>query len=165
MAAEKTFDGLAFVGTAGAAVMRFEFEAVENRRIVTGGNHHAANRAQLFDREGNRRRGCRFRRENNLKTVASQDLGGSLGETVGEKPAIKTDNDNGLASVEFGIRNSEFGVPIVCGGLRDARDVYKVEILRDDRAPAVRAEFDLSHAESLAQEPSPAKRRRFARLA
>ena len=29
--------------------------------------------------------------------------------------------------------------------LRDASDVFKVEIFRDNRAPAVRAEFDLSH--------------------
>jgi hypothetical protein len=35
--------------------------------------------------------------------------------------------------------------------LRDARVIGEVEILRDDRAPAVRAEFDCCHARSLAE--------------
>ena len=33
----------------------------------------------------------------------------------------------------------------------DERDILKGKILRDDRAPAVRAEFDLSHAQSLVE--------------
>jgi hypothetical protein len=44
-----------------------------------------------------------------------------------------------------------FGFPIVRRCLRDERDILKGKILRDDRAPAVRAEFDLSHAESLVE--------------
>ena len=36
-----------------------------------------------------------------------------------------------------------FATPIIRRRLRDAGDVRKGEILRDYRAPAVRAEFDL----------------------
>ncbi len=164
VAAEKTLDGLAFVGAAGAAVIRFEFEAVENRRIMAGGNHHAAGRAQMFDRKGNRRRGRRLRREDDLETVAGQDFGGSSGETVGEKPAVKANDNLQFISEDCGLWTVDCGLPIICGGLGDARDVREIEILRDDCAPAVRAEFDGCHAPSLAQAPSPAKHRRLARL-
>ena len=151
IAAKKILDGLAFVGTAGAAVIRFEFEAVENRRIVAGGNHHAADRAQVFDGKGNRRRGRRLRCEDDLKTVAGKNISGGLGKAVGEKPAVKTDHHFQFTSEDFRTPHSTLRLPVVCGGLRDARDVREIKILRDDRAPAVRAEFDLSHAESLAQ--------------
>ena len=78
---------------------------------------------------------------------------------VGEKPAVVADDDFRLAPENFGFRISDFGFPEVRRGLRDARDVGKGEIFRDDRAPAVRAEFDLCHAQSLV------KRRFFAKPA
>ena len=42
-----------------------------------------------------------------------------------------------------------FGAPEIRRRLRDARDIGKGKILRDDRAPAVRAEFDLRHGKKL----------------
>ena len=124
---QKTFDGLARFGIAGAAVIRLEFEAVENRRIVAGGNHHAADGAQMFDGEGNRRRRRRFRREDDLKIVAGQNFGGDLREAVGEKPAVIADDGFQFTSKDFRLRTSDFRLPIVRRRLRDARDIGKVK--------------------------------------
>ena len=120
---QKTFDGLARFGIAGAAVIRLEFEAVENRRIVAGGDHHAADGVQMFDGKGNRRRRRRLRREDDLKTVAGQNLGGDLREAVGEKAAVIADDDFQFTPEDFGFPISDFGFPIVRRRLRDARDV------------------------------------------
>ncbi len=143
---QKTFDGLAFFRTAGAAVIRLELEAVENRRIVAGGDHHAADGVQMLDGKGNRRRRRRLRREDDLKIVSGKNFRRDLRETVGKKPAVVADDDFQFMFEDFGLWVLNFRFPIVRRGLRDARDICKSEILRDDRAPAVRAEFDLRHA-------------------
>ena len=101
MRSRKTFDGLAGFRIAGAAVERFEFEAVENRRIVAGGNHHAADGVLGLDGKGNRRRRRRLRREHDLKTVAGQNFGGGLRKAVGKKPAVKADDDFQFAPENF----------------------------------------------------------------
>jgi hypothetical protein len=46
----------------------------------------------MFDGEGNRRRRRRLRRENDLKTVAGQNLGGDLSEAVGKEAAVLADD-------------------------------------------------------------------------
>ena len=45
-----------------------------------------------------------------------------------------------------------FRFPEVRHRLRDPRDVREIEILRDDRSPAVRSKFDGCHPRSLAKE-------------
>ena len=53
IAVEKTFDGPARFRIAGTAVVRLEFEAIEDGRIVAGGDHHAADGALRLDGERN----------------------------------------------------------------------------------------------------------------
>jgi len=72
--------------------------------------------------------------------ISGENFGGGLRETVGEKPAVKPDNDFSFRA-GFGM-----GAPEIRRCLGDARDIGKREVFRDDRAPAVRAEFDLCHA-------------------
>ena len=72
--------------------------------------------------------------------IAGENLGGDLREPVGKKTPVIADNN-----FVFRFPLSAFRFPIVRRRLRDARDVGKREIFRDDRAPAVRAEFDLCH--------------------
>ena len=93
--------------------------------------------------------GDRFRGEDDLKTIPGQNFGGDLREAVGEKPAVKTDDNFGCEPVNFGLGICDFGLPIIRRGLGDARHVGKVEILCNDRAPAIRAEFDLCHKRRL----------------
>jgi hypothetical protein len=86
-----------------------------------------------------------------LKIVPRKNLRRRLPEPVGEKPAVVADDD-------FAFRAGDrICAPKIRRRLCDARDVGKVEILRNDRAPAVRAEFDLCHPSSLAQRPLSAK--------
>ena len=139
--------------------MRLELEAIEAGRIVAGGDHHAADGAEIFHGEGNARRRRRFRREDDLEIVSGKNFGGNLRKTVGEKTAVVADNDFRLAPENFRFGISNFGFPEICRGLRDAGDVGKGKIFRDDRAPAVRAEFDLCHAQSLSKKFFHAKRR------
>jgi hypothetical protein len=70
---------------------------------------------------------------------------------VREKPAVVADDGFQFASENCGLGILNFGSPIVRRCLRDECDILKGKILRDDRAPAVRAEFDLSHTESLVE--------------
>ena len=53
IAVEKTFDDPARFRIAGTAVVRLEFEAIEDGWIVAGGDHHAADGALRLDRERN----------------------------------------------------------------------------------------------------------------
>ena len=106
---------------------------------MAGGDHDAADGALRLDSERNRRRRRRFRREYDLKVISSKNFRGSLPKPVGEKTAVKPDND---FSFRAGFR---VGAPEIRRRLRDARDIGKRKIFRDDRAPAVRAEFDLRH--------------------
>ena len=140
MAAQEAFNRLARFRIARTAVIRLEFETVENRRIVAGGNHHAADGAQIFDGERNRRRRRRFGREHDLKMISGQDFGGDLRKPVGKKTPVIADNN-----FVFRFPLSAFRFPIIRRRLCDARDVGKSEIFRDDRAPAVRAKFNLCH--------------------
>ena len=80
-----------------------------------------------------------------MKIVSGKNFRGDLGKSVGEKPAVVADDNFQFTSENFGLRTSDFRLPIVRRGLRDARDIGKREILRDDRAPAVRAEFDVAY--------------------
>ena len=48
---QETFNRLARFRIARTAVIRLELEAVENGRVVAGGNHHAADGAQVFHGE------------------------------------------------------------------------------------------------------------------
>ena len=57
--------------------------------------------------------------------------------TFGSRPKIS----------DLGFRTSDFQK--IGRGLRDPGNVVKGKIFRDDRAPAVRAEFDLAHGDNL----------------
>ena len=143
---QKAFHLPAFLRPAGSAKIGFEFEAIKDRRIMAGGDHDPADRAQVADREGNAGGGRGLGREDDLIIVAGENLGGDAGEAVGKKATIITDHDFRLALEKLGFRISDFGFPKGRRRLGDARDIFKSEILRDDRAPAVCAEFDLAHA-------------------
>jgi hypothetical protein len=58
--------------------MGFQFVAVENRRIVAGGDHHAAEGAEIFHGEGNARRRRRLRRKDDFKIISGKNFGGDL---------------------------------------------------------------------------------------
>ena len=62
--------------------MGLEFEAVENRRIVAGGDHHPADGAKIFHGERNGRRWRRLRGENDFETISGKNFGGDPGKTV-----------------------------------------------------------------------------------
>ena len=110
VAVHKTFNGLTGGRVAGAAVERFELEPVENRRVMAGGDHHAAHGALRLDGEGNRGRRRRLRCEHNLKTISGKNFSGGPGKTVGEKPAVETDDNfhSYPKTSDFGFRTSDF---------------------------------------------------------
>ena len=105
---QATFNGLARFRIARTAVIRLELEAVENRRIVAGGNHHAADGAQIFDGERNRRRRRRFGRKDDLKMISGENFGRELCKSVGEKPAVIADDDFSLLQRLSDFRLSDF---------------------------------------------------------
>ena len=86
-----------------------------------------------------------------MKIISGENLGGDLRKPVGKKTPVIANNDFEFVPKDFGLGTLDFRLPEIRRGLRDARDVGKSKIFRDDRAPAVRAEFDLCHAQSLAQ--------------
>ena len=120
--------------------MRLQLEAIERGWIVAGGDHHPAGRPPGLDRVGNRRGGRRLVRQHDLIPVCREDLGGAPAELIGEKAAIVADDDRAPGAWD------RVGLPVIRGGLGDAFQVGEGEILRDDRAPAVGAELDLTHA-------------------
>ena len=126
-----------------AAEVRLEFEPVERRRIMAGRNHHAAHRLLRLHRVGNRRRGRGTIGQQNLKAVRKKNFCRAPGELVGKKTPVVTHHHLLLRPCDW------IGGPIVRRRLRYARNIGKSEILRDDRTPAVRSEFDLSHEQSV----------------
>ena len=113
---------------------------------VVGLGPFAANGVQMLDGERNRRRRCRLRCEDDLETVPSENFRRGLREFVRKKSAVETNNDFWLAPEDFRFGICDFRLPKIRRRLRDARDVREGKILRDDRAPAVRAKFDVVHA-------------------
>ena len=103
IAVEKTFDGPARFGIAGAAIVRFELEPIEDWRVMTGGNHHPADGMQIFNGERNRRRWRRLRRENDLKAVARENFRRCLGKFVREQPPVVTDDNFQFMPEDFGL--------------------------------------------------------------
>ena len=86
-----------------------------------------------------------------MEIISGENFRRRSRELVRKKSAIKADDDFAFRAGD-GIR-----APKIRRRLRDARDVRKRKILRDDCAPAVRAEFDLCHAPSLAKDSLYAK--------
>src|SRR5437016_13433309 len=88
IAIQETFNSLASRWLGRAAVIRFELEAVEARRIVTGGNHYAADRSLLLDRQRDRRGRSRLRGQHDAKAVARKHVRSALAECVRAKTPI-----------------------------------------------------------------------------
>ena len=127
-----------------SAVMRLEFESVEARRIMAGGDHDAADGVLGLDGERHRRCRSRFRRQHHPEAVAGQNLGRRLGEPIREKAAVVAHN-NLVGGARDGICP-----PIIRRRLRHAGDVGKGEIFGDHCAPAVCSEFDVRHGQRFA---------------
>src|SRR6185436_13734167 len=115
--------------------MGLQLEAIEDRWIVAGRDHHATNGLLRLDRKRNGRRWRRRGRENDLKAVLRHYGGGRFSESVREKAAVVA-NNNFL----FSSRN-RIGVPIICRRLCNASDICKSEFLRDDCTPSIRPEL------------------------
>ena len=133
------FDALTNDRLGGAAIMRLQFETIKHGRIVTGGNHYAADGAQGFDgkRDGRRRR--RHGSQRDLEAVTGEDLRRPGRELVREKSPIVTDHGPLLRSL------NGRGIPIIRRGLGHAFHVLERKILGDDRPPAVGSKPDLPH--------------------
>ena len=116
--------------------MGLDFIAVENGRIMAGGDHDAASRLALFDSKRNRGRGRRAVGKDGLKAVVGEDLGGAPSELIGEKAAVEADDDRFVGAW------GRLLVPEVRRGLDGAVEVVEGKILRDHRAPAIGAKFN-----------------------
>ena len=150
-AIEKALHGLAGGRVAGSAVIRFEFEAVKDGGIVTGGNHHAADGALVFHRKGDRGCGCRHGRQHHLEIICGKHLRGAPAELIREKAAVIADDDSFLGT------GRRMRAPIISRGLGNTGDIGEGKILSNNRTPTVRAKFDLNHSKSLAEEKPAAK--------
>ena len=120
--------------------MRLELEAVKDRRIVAGGNHHAANGAPVFHGKRYRRRRGRVGGQNDLEVVARENLSGPSAELVGEKPSVIADDDFFLCA------DHRICAPVVGRGLSDTLDIGERKILSNNGPPAVGSELDLHRA-------------------
>src|ERR1041385_972486 len=76
------FDCLAGFRVARTAVVRFELEPIESRRIVARRDHHPADGPLVLGRVGNRRRGRRLSRQHDLKAVAREDFRRTVTEAI-----------------------------------------------------------------------------------
>ena len=74
-----------------------------------------------------------------MKIVAGEDFRRALRELVRKETPVKANDDFSLRA------GDRICAPKIRRRLRHAPDIGKGKILRDDRAPAVRSEFDLSH--------------------
>jgi hypothetical protein len=64
------------------AEVRLEFESIEPRRIMAGGDHHSTHGPQLLHGIRNSRGRRRCIRENGVNSVARQDFGRALGKAI-----------------------------------------------------------------------------------
>ena len=70
---------------------------------MAGGHVDAADGLAVAYGVGNDRRGRVAIAEERLESVAREHLGGGQGKFATQKPGVMTQNDNGLAPVEFGV--------------------------------------------------------------
>src|SRR5262249_47786356 len=128
---------LAGGGFRGATVMGFEFETIKNRGVMACRDHHPANGALLLYGKGNGGRWGRRWSEHHLVAVPGDNLSSASPKPVRKKPSVVTDNPT-----PFGAWH-RVCTPVIGRRLGNAFDVPKREILRDDRPPTVRPEFNL----------------------
>src|SRR5439155_21608828 len=116
--------------------MRLEFEAVEGRRIMAGGNHDPAHRGLCLDRVRNGRSRNRPIGQGHCKTIAGKYFCRAARKLIREKTPVVADDDF------FSSVGDRVAAPEISRGLRDALDVSKSEILGNDRPPAIGPEFN-----------------------
>ena len=103
---------------------------------MAGGDHHAANGMLVFNGVRHRRRGRWAGSQDYLEAVAREHLSRALAKSVREEAPVVPDDDP-LFGARHRVRR-----PVFSRRLRDARDISKGKLVRDDRPPTVRAEFD-----------------------
>jgi len=116
-----------------------QFETVECRRIVAGGDHHSADGLERLDRERDRRRRSRSRSVTTSKTVSGENLGGPAAKLIGKKPCDRSRQRPSSLYRARGWSSSKLRRP------EPRAKVGEVKCLGDDRPPSVCAEFNLSH--------------------
>ena len=121
-------------GRQGGAAGGADLEAVVAGRIVAGGDHHGARRADTGDAERGDGRGARTVDEKGRDAGGGQDLGCRAGELGRSEPAVVADDD---AVFPRPLAAHEVGEP-----LGHAPHVGKRVFVRNARAPAVRPEPD-----------------------
>ena len=129
------FDELRLLWQRGPAEGGLEFEAVVARCVVAGGDHHPSGSLFVDDGVGDGRGRGVGAGEVGDDAVAGQDAGHLGRVAVGEEAGVETDDDLWRAVAGF----IQY---IVSDGLGHQPQVGKSEGVRDDGAPAVRAEFD-----------------------
>ncbi len=131
---EVGLDGADDGGRAGAAVARLVLDAVPLWRVMAGGDHDAAGVFALADSEGEGGRGGDFVGEGDGDAGVAEDFSDDLGEGARAEAGVIGDGDagRGVFLLEDVVRD---------GGGGDA-DVGEGEVVGDDAAPAVGAEFD-----------------------
>ena len=109
---------------------------------MTRRDHHTANRVQVFDRVGHRRRRRWARSQDDLEAIAGEHLRRALPKRVGEESPVVADDDLSIRA------RQRIGGPVLGRRLRDPLDISEGKLFSDDGPPAVRPELD---AHSLCQ--------------
>src|ERR1700684_4370911 len=124
-------------GERAAAVAGFVLDAVPVGGIVAGGDDEAAGGFALTNEERDRGSGARLVGEPDGRAGGADRFGDSGGDRVGGEAVVVAD-DHAFA----GVFTAD---DVASDGVRDDARVRVSEIVGDDAAPTVGAEFDPSH--------------------
>ena len=124
-----------------ATVAGFVLDAVPAIRIVAGGDNDAAGGVTLAHELRDGGRGARLVAKQNGRTRGADNSGDDMGHGVRSVAMIEADDDT-FARI-FAAND------VTRDGLCDGARVGKSEIVGNDAAPAVRAELDGRHEESV----------------
>ncbi len=131
---EQHFHAPGVFGQRAAAIGRFELDAVVARRIVAGGDHHAADRAFVFHGKRDHRRRRIGVSQMHDQVVAGQHARHFHRVAIAQEARVKA---------HHGLRARAADLDEVFGnGLRHAAHIVKREVFADDGPPAVGAKMN-----------------------
>ena len=132
-----TLDQFQYRGRSRAAKLRLKLHTIPVERIVTGSDHDAARRTEFLDVVRNGGSGCVVVGKKHRNAGASKHLCDHAGETVGSKARVIADDD--ASRCIFMLED------VSCDRACDPPYVVESEVVGNEAAPAVGAEFDFSH--------------------
>ena len=137
--AEKRLDGRDHGGLARAAIPALVLDAVPLRGVVRGGDHDAAGCAALAHAAAERRRGRDGVGEQDGNAGGRDDFSAGAGKILRAEARVVADAE---AFGRIFLGRAFAGVDVGGDGLSGGADIREGEVVGDEAAPAVGAEFD-----------------------